>query len=107
MIMKIKIFNYTIRITKNRGPYYKKRKWSPPSALEAPDAPDGYRHRWIRSEMLKGRWGIKKSKDAGWDLVKPKRSERHLYPTVTEGKFKGCIGAGGLILARFPERYLP
>ena len=50
--MKIKIFNYTIQITKNRGPYYKKRKWSPPSALEAPEAPDGYRHRWIRSEML-------------------------------------------------------
>jgi hypothetical protein len=48
MIMKIKILNYTIQIIKNRGPYIKRRKWSPPSALEAPEAPDGYRHRWIR-----------------------------------------------------------
>ena len=106
--MKIKILNYTRQIIKNRGPYNKKRrkKWSPPNALEAPQAPDGYRHRWIRAEMLKGRWGVKRSKDAGWDLVKPKRGEKHLYPTITEGKFKGCIGAGGLLLARYPERYL-
>ena len=100
--MQIKIFNYTLKITKNRGKYNK--TWTPPNKLEAPEAPEGYRYRWIRSENLKGRWGIKKNKDAGWDLVKPKRGEKHLYPTITEGKFKGCIGAGGLLLASVPEK---
>ena len=30
----------------------------------------------------------------------------NLYATVEKGKFKGCIGLGGLILARIPERFL-
>ena len=38
--MKIKIFNYTIKITKNRGKY--KKKWSPPDSLDAPEAPEGF-----------------------------------------------------------------
>ena len=24
------------------------------------------------------------------------------YPTIDEGKYKGCIGVGGLVLARIP-----
>ena len=26
--------------------------WTPPSSLAAPPAPDGYRHRWIRTETM-------------------------------------------------------
>ena len=26
--------------------------WAPPSSLDAPPAPDGFRHRWIRAESL-------------------------------------------------------
>ena len=44
--MKIKIFNYTIKISKNRGKYNK--TWSPPDSIDAPQAPEGYRYRWIR-----------------------------------------------------------
>ena len=25
-------------------------EWTPPSSLDAPPAPDGFRHRWIRAE---------------------------------------------------------
>ena len=27
-------------------------EWTPPSSLDAPPAPDGFRHRWIRAESL-------------------------------------------------------
>ena len=27
-------------------------QWRPPNKLHAPDAPDGFVHRWIRAEML-------------------------------------------------------
>jgi hypothetical protein len=100
--MKIKIFNYTLKITKNRGKYNK--TWTPPNKLDAPEAPEGYRYRWIRDEVLRGRWGMKKYKDHGWDLVKPKRGEKNMYPTISEGRFKGYIGVGGLILASVPEK---
>ena len=95
--MKIKIFNYTIKITKNRGKY--KKKWSPPDSLDAPEAPEGFRYRWIRSDIMKGRWGIKRSLRQGFSLVKAKRGDRKKYPVITTGKYKGCIGIGGLVLA--------
>jgi len=30
----------------------KKQVWTPPSSLDAPPAPDGYHHRWIRAETM-------------------------------------------------------
>ena len=99
MVMKINLFNYTITIKK------KKRKQPKKSygkfGLDAPVAPDGYRHRWIRQETL-GAPSIKKS---AFKLVKAKEYQQS-FPTVEEGRFKGCIGIGGLILARIPERFV-
>jgi hypothetical protein len=28
------------------------KPWTPPSSLDAPPAPDGYCHRWIRTESM-------------------------------------------------------
>jgi len=97
--MKINLFNYTITIKK------KKRKQPKKSygkfGLDAPVAPYGYRHRWIRQETLEAP-SIKKS---AFKLVKAKEYKQS-FPTVEEGRFKGCIGLGGLILARIPERFV-
>ena len=30
----------------------KKKVWTPPSSLDAPPAPTGFRHRWLRAESL-------------------------------------------------------
>ena len=102
--MKIKIFNYTIRITKNRKWYqrkkYKSKVWSPPSAITAPEAPDGYRHRWIRVESI----GYRKRLRSGFSLVKGKRKSK--YPVISEGRYKGYIGVGGLVLAKINEERL-
>ena len=98
--MKINLFNYTITIKK------KKRKQAKKSygkfGLHAPVAPDGYFHRWIRQEGIKASH-IKKSSFI--KLVKAKEYKQS-FPTVEEGRFKGCIGLGGLILARIPERFV-
>ena len=97
--MKINLFNYTITIKK------KKRKQAKKSygkfGLDAPVAPDGYLHRLIRQEGIKASH-IKKS---SINLVKA-REYKQSFPTVEEGRFKGCIGLGGLILARIPERFV-
>jgi len=29
----------------------RRKPWSPPSMLDAPPAPEGYKHRWIRAEV--------------------------------------------------------
>ena len=30
----------------------RKKQWMPPSSLDAPPAPNGYKHRWIRTETM-------------------------------------------------------
>ena len=96
--MKINLFNYTITIKK------KKRKQAKKSygkfGLHAPVAPDGYRHRWIRKETVQSR-NITKS---GFTLVKASQY-RQSFPVIKKGKFKGCIGLGGLVLGRISENF--
>ena len=96
--MKINLFNYTITIKK------KKRKQAKKSygkfGVHAPVAPDGYRHRWLRQEIIKAVL----LKNSSFKLVKAKEYKQS-FPTVEKGRFKGYIGLGGLILARIPVRF--
>ena len=79
--------------------------WTPPSSLDAPPAPDGFRHRWIRAETM----GFDDSQNmsgkirSGWELVRADQYPGTDYPTVKDGKYAGVIGVGGLLLARIPE----
>ena len=70
----------------------RRKPWAPPSRLDAPPAPPGYKHRWIRAEIN------------GFD------DKQHVYgrlrdtmPTIEDGKHAGVISVGGLLLARIPE----
>jgi hypothetical protein len=63
-----------------------RKPWAPPSMLDAPPAPDGYKHRWIRAETR----GFNEYPDFE-------------APVVDQGKYEGVFGVGGLVLARIPE----
>ena len=82
-----------------------KKVWTPPSSLDAPPAPDGYKHRWIRAESM----GFDDSSNmsaklrSGFELVRADEYSEVDYPTVQDGKYKGVIGVGGLVLARIPN----
>ena len=82
-----------------------KKVWTPPSSLDAPPAPDGFKHRWIRAESM----GYDDSSNmsakvrSGFELVRADEYSEVDYPQVQEGKYKGVIGVGGLLLARIPE----
>jgi len=82
-----------------------KKVWTPPSSLDAPPAPDGYKHRWIRAESM----GFDDSSNmsaklrSGFELVRADEYSEVDYPTVQDGKYKGVIGVGGLLLARIPN----
>jgi hypothetical protein len=43
--------NRSSRTTETREKTAQRRPWAPPSALDAPPAPEGYKHRWIRAEV--------------------------------------------------------
>ena len=95
----------TSRASQTRSETERPKGWTPPSSLDAPPAPDGFRHRWIRSESL----GFQDTKNisgrvrSGYELVRADEYKDSDYPVIQDGKYKGVIGVGGLLLARVPE----
>jgi hypothetical protein len=79
--------------------------WRPPSALEAPEPPVGFKHRWIRESVMEydDRNNVHKRRREGWELVRAEDYPDFDAPVIDEGKNAGVIGVGGLVLARIPE----
>ena len=82
-----------------------KKVWTPPSSLDAPPAPNGYKHRWIRAESMgfDDTSNMSAKLRSGFELVRADEYSEVDYPSVQDGKYKGVIGVGGLLLARIPE----
>ena len=97
--------NKTSRAAVTRSKTERPKEYKPPSSLDAPTAPDGFRHRWIRTEVL----GFDDTKNmsgkirSGWELVRADEYPDSEYPQLKDGKYAGVIGVGGLVLARIPE----
>tara|TARA_R110000824_G_scaffold109610_4_gene257333 strand:- start:91 stop:471 length:381 start_codon:yes stop_codon:yes gene_type:complete len=73
--------------------------------LDAPPAPEGFKHRWIRAETR----GFDDTKNIsarlreGYELVRKDEYPDFEVPTVETGKYKGVFGVGGLLLARISD----
>ena len=98
--------NKTSRANQTRSKTERPKVWVPPSSLDAPPAPDGFRYRWIRAESI----GFQDTKNItarireGYELVRSEDIENLSdYPVVEDGKYKGIIGVGGLLLAKVPN----
>ena len=95
----------TSRASQTREKEAKKKVWTPPSSLDAPPAPTGFQHRWLRAESL----GFQDTKNiqgrirSGYELVRADEYPDSEFPIVEDGKYKGVIGVGGLVLARVPN----
>ena len=92
------------RGTETREKQARRKPWSPPSALDAPPAPEGYKHRWIRTEV-RGQSDTKNMSSRFREGYEPVRADEYPdfeAPTIEDGRHAGCIGVGGLILARIP-----
>ena len=81
-----------------------RKPWAPPSMLDAPPAPDGFKHRWIRAEVrgFDDQKNISAKMREGWELVRKDEYPDFESPVVDSGKYEGVFGVGGLILARIP-----
>ena len=95
----------TPRANKTREKTAARKPWAPPSMLDAPPAPDGYKHRWIRSETrgFDDTKNISAKMREGWELVRQDEYPHFESPVVETGKYAGVFGVGGLMLARIPN----
>jgi|TARA_B100000519_G_C14104649_1_gene372765 hypothetical protein len=97
--------NKTSRNLDTREKKARVRGWVPPSSLDAPEPPEGFHHRWVRAEYR----GNQDEKNvmgrlrSGYEPVKASEyPDRVDLPSIAEGRWKGVIGVGGLILMRCP-----
>ena len=93
------------RASQTREKEARKKVWTPPSSLDAPPAPNGFRHRWVRIESM----GFQDTKNvsgrlrSGFEMERADEYPDSDYPVIGEGKYAGVIGVGGLVLTRVPE----
>ena len=102
----------TSRVSETRVKNERPAVWTPPSSLDSPPAPDGYRHRWIRTESMgfDDTQNVSGKMRSGWEFVRAdeilSNPSLGMYPVIKSGQYDGCIGIGGLVLARIPEEIL-
>ena len=95
----------TSRASQTRAKTLRKKVWTPPSYLDTPNAPTGFRHRWVRVEIM----GFLDTKNiqgrlrSGYELVRADEFPEDEYPAIPDGRYAGVIGHGGLVLTRVPE----
>mgnify|MGYP003326005694 FL=1 len=99
------------RSASTRAKEERRKPWAPPSRLDAPPAPEGFEHRWIRAEVngYEDKKNVYSKLREGYELVRideVPEEYQHLLPTVEDGKHAGVVSVGGLLLARIPKETL-
>ena len=103
--MTVKKIKKSPRKNETREKVARKRGWVPPSSLEAPEAPEGFHHRWVRFEFRgeQDEKNVMARLRSGYEFVRiDEYPDRTDLPSISDGKYKGVIGVGGLILMRCP-----
>ena len=81
----------TSRESNTRVKETRKKDWTPPSSLDAPAAPQGYCHRWIRTSTagFEDVANVSKKLREGWEFLKAETLlsdiGEHEYPVISEG----------------------
>lgn len=94
----------TPRSASTRDKEARKKHWQLPSSLDTPPAPEGYKFRWIRESVR----GYEDNKNVigrirqGYELVRADEYPDFDFPSESEGKHKGIVSVGGLLLAKVP-----
>ena len=95
----------TSRANQTREKTAQRKPWAPPSMLDAPPAPEGFKHRWIRAETrgFDDTKNISAKLREGYELVRRDEYPDFEAPVIDSGKYEGVFGVGGLMLARIPD----
>jgi hypothetical protein len=99
--------NRTPRTEETRVATAQRRPWARPSRLDAPQAPEGFKYRWIRASVngFEDKQHVYGKIREGYELVRIEElpeSERDHTPTMDDGRYKGVVSVGGLMLAKIP-----
>jgi hypothetical protein len=82
--------------------------WRPPEVLPSPDHRPGWSHRWVRTSTMgtNDPSNISSKLREGYEPCKADEYPELMMHATTEGRFKGNVEVGGLLLCRIPEEFL-
>ena len=82
--------------------------WRLPDALPSPEDRPGWAHRWVRTSTLgtSDPSNISSKFREGYEPCKSEDYPELMMHASTEGRFKGNIEVGGLVLCRIPAEFM-
>jgi hypothetical protein len=82
--------------------------WRPPETLPSPNERPGWKHRWVRTSTMgtADPSNISSKLREGYEPCKEQDYPELMMHASTEGRFKGCIEVGGLLLCRIPAEFM-
>lgn len=91
-----------------RAVFTRPQAWRPPETLPSPDNRPGWTHRWIRlsTNGQEDPGNISSKLREGYEPCKAEDYPEMMLHATTEGRFKGNIEVGGLMLCRIPSEFL-
>jgi hypothetical protein len=100
--------NRAPRTQETRAVFQRPTAWRRPEALPSPNERPGWKHRWIRISMMGSSdpKNISSSLREGYEPCKAEEYPEMMMHETTEGRFKGGIEVGGLLLCRIPAEFM-
>jgi hypothetical protein len=100
--------NRKSREAETRAVAVRQMAWRPPETLPSPDPREGVIHRWIRTSMMGSAdaANISSKLREGYEPCKAEDYPELMMHATTEGRFKGAIEVGGLVLCKIPTEFL-
>ena len=82
--------------------------WRAPEVLPSPEDRPGWKHRWVRISTLgtADPSNISSKLREGYEPCKAEDYPELMLHASTEGRFKGNIEVGGLLLCRIPKEFM-
>jgi hypothetical protein len=100
--------NRLARELDSRATFQRPTTWRAPEVLPSPDHRPGWKHRWVRTSILGNAdpSNISSKLREGYEPCKAEDYPELMLHAATEGRFKGNIEVGGLLLCRIPEEFM-
>jgi hypothetical protein len=82
--------------------------WRPPEMLPSPDDRPDWSHRWVRISAMGAAdaTNISSKLREGYEPCKAEDYPELMMHASTEGRFKGNVEVGGLLLCRIPKEFM-
>lgn len=100
--------NRTAREADTRQVMQRPEAWRPPETLPMPDDRPGWTHRYVRTSTMGSAdpSNISSKLREGYEPCKAEDYPELMMHASTEGRFKGNIEVGGLLLCRIPTEFM-